>query len=99
MLTLYRVIACAAVVGNHSFIWANMASNVIGTGFITMLHLSRNAFFFLSGLVIDLVLPDRPHPIGGGLLEASLPTARRTVSGVDWHLPRLHSLHGQFVVG
>ena len=52
MLNLYRVIACAAVVGNHSFIWANMSSNVIGTGFITMLHFSRNAFFFLSGLVI-----------------------------------------------
>ncbi len=51
-LNLYRVIACAAVVGNHSFIWANMSTNVIGTGFITMLHLSRNAFFFLSGLVI-----------------------------------------------
>jgi peptidoglycan/LPS O-acetylase OafA/YrhL len=52
MLNLYRVIACAAVVGNHSFIWAGMSTNVIGTGFITMLHLSRNAFFFLSGLVI-----------------------------------------------
>jgi peptidoglycan/LPS O-acetylase OafA/YrhL len=51
-LDLFRVIACAAVVGNHSFIWANMSTNVIGTGFVTMLHLSRNAFFFLSGLVI-----------------------------------------------
>jgi hypothetical protein len=52
MLNLYRVIACGAVVANHSFIWAGMSSNVVGTGFITMLHLSRNAFFFLSGLVI-----------------------------------------------
>ena len=52
MLDLFRVVACAAVVANHSFIWANMSTNVIGTGFITMLHLSRNAFFFLSGLVI-----------------------------------------------
>jgi peptidoglycan/LPS O-acetylase OafA/YrhL len=52
MLNLFRVLACAAVVGNHSFIWANMSTNVIGTGFVTMLHLSRNAFFFLSGLVI-----------------------------------------------
>src|SRR3984957_11382981 len=48
----YRAIACATVVGYHSFIWAGMSTNVIGTGFITMLHLSRNAFFFLSGLVI-----------------------------------------------
>ena len=52
MLNLFRVLACAAVVGNHSFIWANMSTNVVGTGFVTMLHLSRNAFFFLSGLVI-----------------------------------------------
>jgi peptidoglycan/LPS O-acetylase OafA/YrhL len=51
-LDLFRVVACAAVVGNHSFIWANMSANVVGTGFITLLHLSRNAFFFLSGLVI-----------------------------------------------
>jgi hypothetical protein len=51
-LNLFRVIACATVVGNHTFIWAGMSTNVIGTGFITMLHLSRNAFFFLSGLVI-----------------------------------------------
>jgi peptidoglycan/LPS O-acetylase OafA/YrhL len=51
-LNLFRVLACAAVVGNHSFIWLNMSTNVVGTGFITMLHVSRNAFFFLSGLVI-----------------------------------------------
>jgi peptidoglycan/LPS O-acetylase OafA/YrhL len=52
MLDLFRVMACAAVVANHSFIWADMSTNVIGTGFVTLLHLSRNAFFFLSGLVI-----------------------------------------------
>ena len=52
MLNLFRFLACVAVVTNHSFIWANMSTNVIGTGFVTMLHLSRNAFFFLSGLVI-----------------------------------------------
>jgi peptidoglycan/LPS O-acetylase OafA/YrhL len=51
-LNLFRVIACATVVANHSFIWLNMSSNVVGTGFITLLHLSRNSFFFLSGLVI-----------------------------------------------
>jgi peptidoglycan/LPS O-acetylase OafA/YrhL len=63
-LNLYRVIACAAVVGNHSFIWANMSSNVIGTGFITMLHLSRNAFFFLSGLVICYSQLAHPRSLG-----------------------------------
>jgi hypothetical protein len=51
-LNLFRVLACAEVVGNHSFIWANMSTNIVGTGFVTMLHVSRNAFFFLSGLVI-----------------------------------------------
>ena len=72
-LNLYRVIACAAVVGNHSFIWANMSTNVIGTGFITMLHLSRNAFFFLSGLVI--CYSQIAHPRGcatsGGVVTSS----------------------------
>jgi peptidoglycan/LPS O-acetylase OafA/YrhL len=51
-LNAYRIIACATVLGNHAFIWAGMTGNVVGTGFITMLHLSRNSFFFLSGLVV-----------------------------------------------
>jgi peptidoglycan/LPS O-acetylase OafA/YrhL len=63
MLNLFRVLACAAVVANHSFIWANMSTNVIGTGFITMLHLSRNAFFFLSGLVICYSQISHPRPL------------------------------------
>jgi peptidoglycan/LPS O-acetylase OafA/YrhL len=52
MVSLFRIVACATVLGNHAFIWTGMTGNVIGTGFITMLHLSRNAFFFLSGLVV-----------------------------------------------
>ena len=69
MLNVFRVLACAAVVANHSFIWANMSTNVIGTGFITMLHLSRNSFFFLSGLVIcysQISHPRASAPFGNG---------------------------------
>ncbi len=64
MLNLFRVVACGAVLASHSFIWADMSENVIGTGFITMLHLSRNAFFFLSGLVVcysQIVHPRAPR--------------------------------------
>ena len=52
MLNLFRILACLAVVSQHAFIWTGMTTNVVGTGFITMLHLSRNAFFFLTGLVV-----------------------------------------------
>jgi peptidoglycan/LPS O-acetylase OafA/YrhL len=52
MFSLFRVVACLAVLAQHSFIWANMSNNFIGTGFITMLHLSRTGFFFLTGLVV-----------------------------------------------
>jgi peptidoglycan/LPS O-acetylase OafA/YrhL len=52
MVSLFRIIACAAVLGNHAFIWTGMSHNAIGTGVIALLHVSRNAFFFLTGLVI-----------------------------------------------
>ena len=51
-LNLFRVIACAAVLAQHSFIWADMSTNFVGTGFITVLHLSRTCFFFLTALVV-----------------------------------------------
>jgi peptidoglycan/LPS O-acetylase OafA/YrhL len=63
MFNLYRVIACAAVLSQHSFIWANMSGNFVGTGFITMLHLSRNAFFFLSGLVVCYAQLTHPRSV------------------------------------
>ena len=52
MFDLFRVIACLAVLAQHSFIWADMSGNVVGSGFITILHLSRTCFFFLTGLVV-----------------------------------------------
>jgi hypothetical protein len=42
MFSLYPVIACLAVLGEHSFIWANMSGSFVGTRFIIMLHLNRN---------------------------------------------------------
>src|ERR1700728_4825056 len=61
MFNLFRVVACAAVLGCHSFIWANMTGNFVGTGFITMLHLSRTSFFFLTALVVTYAQLDHPR--------------------------------------
>jgi peptidoglycan/LPS O-acetylase OafA/YrhL len=65
MFGLYRVIACLAVLSQHSFIWANMSGNFVGTGFITMLHLSRNSFFFLTGLVVCYAQLTHPRSVWG----------------------------------
>jgi peptidoglycan/LPS O-acetylase OafA/YrhL len=65
IFNLYRVIACLAVLSQHSFIWANMSGNFVGTGFITMLHLSRNSFFFLTGLVVCYSQLTHPRSVWG----------------------------------
>jgi peptidoglycan/LPS O-acetylase OafA/YrhL len=65
MFNLFRVVACAAVLGQHSFIWANMSTNFVGTGFITMLHLSRTCFFFLTGLVVCYAQLNHPRSLLG----------------------------------
>ncbi len=65
MFNLFRVVACAAVLAQHSFIWTDMAHNDIGTGFITMLHFTRNAFFFLTGLVVCYAQITRPRSLWG----------------------------------
>jgi len=64
VLDLFRVIACAAVLAQHSFIWTNMTGNFIGTAFITMLHLSRTSFFFLTALVVTYAQIDHPRTTG-----------------------------------
>jgi peptidoglycan/LPS O-acetylase OafA/YrhL len=53
------------VLGQHSLLWTDMSSNVVGTGFITMLHFTRNAFFFLSGLVVCYAQVTRPRSLRG----------------------------------
>ena len=65
MFDFFRVAVCACVLGQHSFLWTDMSSNVIGTGFITMLHFTRNAFFFLSGLVVCYAQITRPRSLRG----------------------------------
>jgi peptidoglycan/LPS O-acetylase OafA/YrhL len=65
MLDFFRVAVCACVLGQHSFIWTGMANNDIGTGFITILHFTRNAFFFLTGLVVCYAQITRPRSVWG----------------------------------
>ncbi len=65
MLDLFRVLACLSVVSQHSFIWTGMSHNVVGTGFITFLHFTRNVFFFLSALVVCYAQLVRPRSVLG----------------------------------
>ncbi|HEX3793036.1 MAG TPA: acyltransferase [Acidimicrobiales bacterium] len=61
ILGFFRVVAFACVVGQHSFLWTGMANNVPGTAFITVLHFTRDAFFFLSALVVCYAQITRPR--------------------------------------
>jgi probable poly-beta-1,6-N-acetyl-D-glucosamine export protein len=63
MLDLFRVVVCACVLGQHSLLWADMSNNVVGTAFITILHYTRNGFFFLSGLVVCYAQITRPRSL------------------------------------
>ena len=65
MFDLFRVVACACVLGQHSLLWTDMSNNVVGTAFITMLHFTRNSFFFLSGLVVCYAQITRPCTVWG----------------------------------
>jgi peptidoglycan/LPS O-acetylase OafA/YrhL len=65
IFNLFRVVACVAVLGQHSFIWAGMSTNFVGTGFITMLHFSRTCFFFLTGLVVCYAQLAHPRSLLG----------------------------------
>jgi peptidoglycan/LPS O-acetylase OafA/YrhL len=57
----YRVIACSAVVLQHSFLWTLAAGNVAGWAFVMMLHFSRTAFFFLSAFLLTYTQITRPR--------------------------------------
>jgi peptidoglycan/LPS O-acetylase OafA/YrhL len=63
MFDFFRVVVCACVLGQHSFLWTDMANNDIGTGFITMLHYTRNAFFFLTAVVVCYAQVTRPRSV------------------------------------
>jgi peptidoglycan/LPS O-acetylase OafA/YrhL len=65
MVDFCRVVVCFSVVFQHSFLWTGMSTNDIGTGFITMLHFTRDAFFILSGLVVCYAEITRPRSTWG----------------------------------
>ena len=65
MFDLFRVVVLLCVLGQHSFLWTGMTGNVVGSAFITVLHYTRNAFFFLSGLVVCYAQITRPRTIWG----------------------------------
>jgi membrane-bound acyltransferase YfiQ involved in biofilm formation len=60
-----RVVVCFSVIFQHSFLWTGMTGNDIGTGFITMFHFTRDAFFILSGLVVCYAEITRPRSTWG----------------------------------
>jgi peptidoglycan/LPS O-acetylase OafA/YrhL len=63
MLDFFRVVVCIAVVAQHSLLWTDMSDNVAGTAFVTILHFTRDAFFFLSALVICVAQRSRPRTV------------------------------------
>ncbi len=60
----YRVIACAAVVLQHSLLWTITAGNVVPWAFVMLLHFSRTAFFFLTAFLITYAQLSRPRTVG-----------------------------------
>jgi peptidoglycan/LPS O-acetylase OafA/YrhL len=59
----YRVIACCAVVLQHSLLWNIAAGNTTAWAFVMLLHFSRTAFFFLTAFVLTYAEIHRPRPV------------------------------------
>ena len=59
----YRVIACCAVVLQHSLLWNVAAGNTTAWAFVMLLHFSRTAFFFLTAFVLTYSEIHRPRPV------------------------------------
>lgn len=57
---LFRILTFAAVVAVHAFAFTNAPQSVLANGFGTVLHFTREAFFFLTGLVLVHAQGDRP---------------------------------------
>jgi len=57
----YRIVACSAVVFQHSLLWTLAAGNVAGWAFVMLLHFSRTAFFFLTAFVLTYAQITRPR--------------------------------------
>jgi peptidoglycan/LPS O-acetylase OafA/YrhL len=61
----YRVVACLAVVLQHSLLWTVQAGNVAPWTLVMLLHFSRTAFFFLTALVLTYSQVTRPRSTWG----------------------------------
>jgi peptidoglycan/LPS O-acetylase OafA/YrhL len=57
----YRVIACCAVVLQHSLLWTIAAGNTTAWAFVMLLHFSRTAFFFLAAFLLTYSQITRPR--------------------------------------
>lgn len=59
----YRVIACCAVVLQHSLLWNIKVGNTTAWAFVMLLHFSRTAFFFLTAFLLAYTEIHRPQPV------------------------------------
>jgi peptidoglycan/LPS O-acetylase OafA/YrhL len=59
----YRVIACCAVVLQHSLLWNIAVGNTAAWAFVMLLHFSRTAFFFLTAFVLTYSEIHRPRSV------------------------------------
>jgi peptidoglycan/LPS O-acetylase OafA/YrhL len=61
----FRVIACCAVVLQHSLLWNVQAGNTTAWAFVMLLHFSRTAFFFLAAFLLTYSQITRPRSTVG----------------------------------
>jgi peptidoglycan/LPS O-acetylase OafA/YrhL len=61
----YRVVACVAVVLQHSLLWTVTVGDAVPWAFVMLLHFSRTAFFFLTALVLAYAQITRPRSATG----------------------------------
>src|SRR6202050_1466818 len=61
----FRVIACCAVVLQHSLLWTIAAGNTPAWAFVMLLHFSRTAFFFLAAFLLTYSQIHRPRSTSG----------------------------------
>ncbi len=59
----YRVVACCAVVLQHSLLWNVAVGNTTAWAFVMLLHFSRTAFFFLTAFLLTYAEIHRPRPV------------------------------------
>src|SRR3984957_1245641 len=61
----FRVIACCAVVLQHSLLWTIAAGNTTAWALVMLLHFSRTAFFFLAAFLLTYSQITRPRSTWG----------------------------------